>query len=177
MKSQDSSVGLTHDVDDLPSSGEGSNGRQPLDRPIPKHQRYNPRMPSLSKDSDLEVVALPQRLFLPDLAAGLVSPNGQLNSKAPRTPMVPPQKEMDEVNMDQYLSLALIPDDDKRTRERLADHGITHWSFFQSSDEDDLIALGFPAGVARLLWEGVPRLQEYCDGIEANRAFLQAACL
>ncbi|KAA1095571.1 hypothetical protein PGT21_000790 [Puccinia graminis f. sp. tritici] len=101
MKSQDSSVGLNHDADDLPSSGEGSNGRQPLDGPIPKHQRYNPRTPSLSEDSDLEVVALPQRLFLPDLVAGLVSPNGQLNSKAPRTPMAPPQKEMDEVNMDQ----------------------------------------------------------------------------
>jgi hypothetical protein len=83
--------------------------------------------------------------------------------------MALPPRDMDEIAMDHYLSLTLIPDDNKQTRQRLVDHGITHWSFFRSSDEDDLIALGFPTGLARLLWEGVPRLQEYCDGIERNR--------
>ncbi|POW20276.1 hypothetical protein PSHT_03700, partial [Puccinia striiformis] len=51
-------------------------------------------------------------------------------------------------------------------RNLLLECGITHWSHFRSSDEDDLMALGFRAGPARLLWEGVPRLDEYVDAME-----------
>ncbi|KAA1066939.1 hypothetical protein PGT21_012161 [Puccinia graminis f. sp. tritici] len=134
----------------------------------PRHQRYNKNSTlSLTGSSDVEIVGLPKRLFLPDIQANVVS-NPQINAKVPRTPMAPPRRDMDDISMENYLDVAKVPKEDMRTRERLMDHGITHWSFFRSCDEDDLKALGFLAGVARLLWEGVPRLHEYCDGLEEN---------
>ncbi|EFP76446.2 uncharacterized protein PGTG_02887 [Puccinia graminis f. sp. tritici CRL 75-36-700-3] len=166
-KSNESTV--TRDAEELSSSDSGSDYPLALtDRHVSKHQRYNKNSTlSLTGSSDQEIVGLPKRLFLPDIQADVVS-NPQINAKVPRTPMAPPRRDMDDISMENYLDVAKVPKEDMRTRERLMDHGITHWSFFRSCDEDDLKALGFLAGVARLLWEGVPRLHEYCDGLEEN---------
>ncbi|KAA1091032.1 hypothetical protein PGT21_021428 [Puccinia graminis f. sp. tritici] len=168
------SAGQSDDAANLSGSEDGTKTQLDImDRRMSKTQRYNCHTPvtfsGTSANSEIEFVSLPKRLYLPDLKSGIDIPNGESKSKRPRTPMSPPRGDMDEISMDHYLMLAKIPDNDMKTRKRLQDNGITHWSFFRRSDEDDLITLGFPAGVARLLWEGVPRLHEYCDGIESNR--------
>ncbi|KAA1064292.1 hypothetical protein PGTUg99_008580 [Puccinia graminis f. sp. tritici] len=163
-KSNDSTV--TRDADEFSSSDSGSDYPLALtDRHVSKHQRTLSLTGSGS--SDVEIVGLPKRLFLPDIQADVGS-NPQIDAKVPRSPKAPPRRDMDDISMENYLDVAKVPKDDMRTREQLMDHGITHWSFFRSSDEDDLKALGFLPGVARLLWEGVPRLHEYCDGLEDN---------
>ncbi|KAA1116061.1 hypothetical protein PGTUg99_034065 [Puccinia graminis f. sp. tritici] len=170
-KTDEASIAQTRDAE-LSTTDDGSDD-YPLaltDRHVSKHQRYNRQTPMpLSLPSGSEnssVVVLPKRLFLPKIHAD--NPNIEPKVRVPRSPMAPPRRDMDEITMDTYLRVAKVPDNDRRTRERLADHGITHWSFFRRCDEDDLKALGFSPGVARLLWEGVPRLHEYCDGIENN---------
>ncbi|KAA1116003.1 hypothetical protein PGTUg99_032142 [Puccinia graminis f. sp. tritici] len=171
-KSDEASIAQTRDAEELSSTDNGSDD-YPLaltDRHVSKHQRYNRKTPiplSVTSGSETGTLVLPKRLFLPEIHAD-VHPNIAPKVKVPRSPMPPPRRDMDEITMDTYLRVAKVPDDDRRTRERLADHGITHWSFFRRCDEDDLKDLGFTAGVARLLWEGVPRLHEYCDGIENN---------
>ncbi|KAA1095788.1 hypothetical protein PGTUg99_030662 [Puccinia graminis f. sp. tritici] len=159
---------MTRDAEELLGSDSGSDYPLALtDRHVSKHQRYNKNSTlSLTGSSDVEIVGLPKRLFLPELQADVSSP--EKHAQGPRTPMAPPRRDMDIISMENYLDVAKVPKEDQRTRERLMDHGITHWSFFRSCDEDDLKALGFLPGVARLLWEGVPRLHEYCDGLDDN---------
>ncbi|KAA1097808.1 hypothetical protein PGT21_020774 [Puccinia graminis f. sp. tritici] len=167
QSTKSSASAITRDADEMPSSDSGSDYPLALtDRHVSKHQRYNIKSISPSGSSNVEIVGLPQRLFLPEIQAE--SSNPKVGAKVPRSPMAPPRRDMDEISMENYLVVAKIPKEDMRTRERLIDHGITHWSFFRSCDEDELKELGFLPGVARLLWEGVPRLREYCDGLEDN---------
>ena len=63
--------------------------------------------------------------------------------------------------METYLSVSHISPHDDITRGRLAVLGITHWSFFRSTTEEILVKLGFPLGIARLLQEGIGRLNRY----------------
>ncbi|KAA1133164.1 hypothetical protein PGTUg99_022956 [Puccinia graminis f. sp. tritici] len=84
-------------------------------------------------------------------------------------PMAPASPELESHHMETYLHVAHIHKGDKLTRARLLNHGIVHWSFFRSSSEDELIGLGFPIGIARLLIEGAARLERY-DHIEGAYA-------
>ncbi|WAQ91112.1 hypothetical protein PtA15_13A513 [Puccinia triticina] len=132
-----------------------------------KHQRNNPITP-LYSGSDIEFADLPKKLFSPELPDGLEdkTTNSRLLARVPRTPMGPPRRDMDQMSMKTFLWVANISDDDLETCKLLKKHQITHWSFFRSSDEDDLVSLGFAVGPARSLWEGVPRLEEYADEIK-----------
>ncbi|EFP92822.2 hypothetical protein PGT21_036384 [Puccinia graminis f. sp. tritici] len=80
---------------------------------------------------------------------------------ANRQPLGPEAPVMEAVDMDTYLTVAHIEENNQATRRRLRSNGITHWTFFQRSTENELVRLGFPLGVARLLCEGVPRLEHY----------------
>ncbi|KAA1136426.1 hypothetical protein PGTUg99_031262 [Puccinia graminis f. sp. tritici] len=76
-------------------------------------------------------------------------------------PPAPASPELECHSMETYLHVAHIPQEDKLTRARLMTHGIIHWSFFRASSEQELIGLGFPIGIARLLIEGPARLERY----------------
>ncbi|EFP89230.1 uncharacterized protein PGTG_15071 [Puccinia graminis f. sp. tritici CRL 75-36-700-3] len=80
---------------------------------------------------------------------------------ADRQPLGPEAPVMEAVDMDTYLTVAHIEETNQATRRRLRSNGITHWTFFRRSTENELVRLGFPLGVARLLCEGVPRLERY----------------
>jgi hypothetical protein len=69
--------------------------------------------------------------------------------------MRPADPRLEEGDMEFFLEVAHVEPDDRDTRKRLKDNGIIHWSFFRSSTERELW------GMARLLCEGVPRLEEY----------------
>ncbi|KAA1088525.1 hypothetical protein PGTUg99_032205 [Puccinia graminis f. sp. tritici] len=78
------------------------------------------------------------------------------------TATVPPASpELESHTMDTYLHVAHIPKNDHLTRAQLLTNGIIHWSFFRSSSEVELIGLGFPIGIARLLIEGTARLERF----------------
>ncbi|KAA1114205.1 hypothetical protein PGTUg99_029408 [Puccinia graminis f. sp. tritici] len=79
----------------------------------------------------------------------------------PNSPTLPASPEMEGHHMETYLHVAHIPKDDKLTRARLLTHGIVHLTFFRSSSEAELLGLGFPIGIARLLIEGAARLERY----------------
>jgi hypothetical protein len=68
---------------------------------------------------------------------------------------------MEDVSLETYLSLALIPPGDALTQARLLVCGITHWSFFRSASLDMLVRYGFPPGTAQLLCDGVTRLANH----------------
>ncbi|KAA1068165.1 hypothetical protein PGTUg99_023532 [Puccinia graminis f. sp. tritici] len=86
-----------------------------------------------------------------------------------RSPLGAARADMETLSMEMFLNVAGIPHEDEVTRARMRVHGITHWTFFQASNEQDLVALGFPIGVARLLCEGVPRLEAHADEVIADR--------
>jgi hypothetical protein len=86
-----------------------------------------------------------------------------------RSPLGAARADMETLNMETFLNVAGIPREDEVTRARMQVHGITHWTFFRASNEQDLVALGFPIGVARLLCEGVPRLEAHADEVIADR--------
>ncbi|EFP81644.2 uncharacterized protein PGTG_07893 [Puccinia graminis f. sp. tritici CRL 75-36-700-3] len=80
---------------------------------------------------------------------------------AANAPLPPASPELEGHHMETYLHVAHIPKADKLTRARLLSNGIVHWSFFQSSSEAELIGIGFPIGIARLLIEGAEQLARY----------------
>ncbi|OAV90544.1 hypothetical protein PTTG_28278 [Puccinia triticina 1-1 BBBD Race 1] len=73
-------------------------------------------------------------------------------------PLLPECPALESITLEEFLREANIPDSDCATRLRLELHGIRDWLYFRSSTELQLIQLDFPAGVARYLCEGVPRL-------------------
>jgi hypothetical protein len=77
------------------------------------------------------------------------------------TTVTPASPELESHPMETYLHVAHIPEGDRLTRARLLTNGIIHWSFFRSSNKSELIGLGFPIGIARLLIEGVARLERF----------------
>ncbi|KAA1096776.1 hypothetical protein PGT21_028357 [Puccinia graminis f. sp. tritici] len=87
----------------------------------------------------------------------------------PPTQMVRSPLGAARADMEMFLNVSGIPREDEVTRARMRVHGITHWTFFQASNEQDLVALGFPIGVARLLCKGVPRLEAHADEVIADR--------
>ncbi|POW17665.1 hypothetical protein PSTT_00357, partial [Puccinia striiformis] len=106
-----------------------------------------------------------------DLAPPIQSPGtnnnpGKNKKKTFRFPMLPSWIGMERIPMEEYLNVVHIPANDVSTQDLLLKWGITHWSHFWSSDKDDLVALGFLPRPASLLWEGVPRLDEYVDVME-----------
>ncbi|KAA1077765.1 hypothetical protein PGT21_019328 [Puccinia graminis f. sp. tritici] len=88
-------------------------------------------------------------------APPLAQPN--VNPVVARVPFPPEQAAMEAI---------LIPRDDLRTRARLLVHGIGHWTFFRATNEAELNRLGFPLGIARLLCEGVARLEAFVEEME-----------
>ncbi|POW15738.1 hypothetical protein PSTT_01979 [Puccinia striiformis] len=126
------------------------------DEPVPKHHCKGA---AIDLD-EIEIIELEPAIQSPGPS------NGPPEKKKFRSPMPPSRIAMERIPMEEYLNVAHIPADDVATRDLLLECGITHWSHFRSSDEDDLMALGFRAGPARLLWEGVPRLDEYVDAME-----------
>ncbi|EFP83786.2 uncharacterized protein PGTG_09499 [Puccinia graminis f. sp. tritici CRL 75-36-700-3] len=82
-------------------------------------------------------------------------------SSTRKTPLPPASAALEKHHMETYLRVSHIGQDDQLTRARLLLHGITHWTFFRSSSEPELTQLGFPLGIARLLCEGVGRLERY----------------
>ncbi|KAA1083231.1 hypothetical protein PGTUg99_014875 [Puccinia graminis f. sp. tritici] len=88
------------------------------------------------------------------------------STSIPTQPVTPASPEMENHHLETYLHVAHIHKDDKLTRARLLNHGIVHWSFFRTSSEIELIGLGFPIGIARLLIEGAGRLERYDHNME-----------
>ncbi|KAA1091663.1 hypothetical protein PGT21_036624 [Puccinia graminis f. sp. tritici] len=80
-----------------------------------------------------------------------------------RPPLGPASPQLEAVDMETYLTVAHIHASDEATRRRLNDHGIVHWTFFRRTTEEELLGLGFPLGIARLLCEGVPRLEHFVE--------------
>ncbi|WAR53285.1 hypothetical protein PtB15_2B716 [Puccinia triticina] len=160
------------DVDELASTDNTSDASHRAEGHIAKHQRKNAHTP-IDYGSDIEIVDLPKRLFLPKITAPIPfeakTTTSQSSAKVPRVPMGPARRAMEQINMETYLWVAHIDTNDMDTCKLLKKHKITHWSFFRSSDKDDLMALGFSIGAARSLWEGVPRLEEYVDDLDHNR--------
>ncbi|KAA1108913.1 hypothetical protein PGT21_028930 [Puccinia graminis f. sp. tritici] len=97
-------------------------------------------------------------------APTLAQPNA--NPVVARVPFPPERAAMESIRMETYLNLAHIPRDDLRTRARLLVHGIGHWTFFRATNEAELNQLGFPLGIARLLCEGVARLEAFVEEME-----------
>ncbi|PLW48762.1 hypothetical protein PCASD_03157 [Puccinia coronata f. sp. avenae] len=70
----------------------------------------------------------------------------------------PTSDELEAVDIEQFLNIALIPKDDQTTRARMMLMNITHWSFFQGTSHAYLVVHGFPPSSANLLCTGVARL-------------------
>ncbi|OAV91159.1 hypothetical protein PTTG_28047 [Puccinia triticina 1-1 BBBD Race 1] len=73
-------------------------------------------------------------------------------------PLVPECPALESITLEEFLCEANIPVTNCATRLRLELHGIVEWLYFRSATKLQLIHLGFTAGVARYLCEGVPRL-------------------
>ncbi|OAV93932.1 hypothetical protein PTTG_27150 [Puccinia triticina 1-1 BBBD Race 1] len=78
-----------------------------------------------------------------------------LNTPAPLVPECP---ALESITLEEFLCEANIPVTDRATCLRLELLGIVDWLYFRSATNLQLIQLGFTAGVARYLCEGVPRL-------------------
>ncbi|EFP80330.1 hypothetical protein PGTUg99_033433 [Puccinia graminis f. sp. tritici] len=85
----------------------------------------------------------------------------RLSKPGAKVPLGPAEPRLEEVDFETFLNVAHVDPEDSATRKRLKDNDIIHWSFFRSSNEEELKALGFTIGMARLLCEGVPRLEKY----------------
>ncbi|KAA1064565.1 hypothetical protein PGT21_008086 [Puccinia graminis f. sp. tritici] len=114
-------------------------------------QGENPKKRALESPDEIEVLQGPIR---PRVVHGVTYH---------RAPLGPEPPAMESVNMETYLRVSHVEDTDQATRRRLRANGITHWTFFRRSSEDELVNLGFPLGIARLLCEGVPRLARYVE--------------
>ncbi|KAA1082745.1 hypothetical protein PGT21_013124 [Puccinia graminis f. sp. tritici] len=80
------------------------------------------------------------------------------STKKTRAPLPPLPPHMEAITLETYLLVALIPTEDNLTCAQMKLNGINHWSYFQSSSEEELTHLGFPLGIARSLCEVVGRL-------------------
>lgn len=94
----------------------------------------------------------------------LAQPNA--NPFVARVPFPPERPAMEAIGMETYLNIAHIPRNDLRTRAQILVHGIAHWTFFRATNEAELNRLGFPLGIARLLCEGVARLEAFVEEME-----------
>jgi hypothetical protein len=106
----------------------------------------------VSEENEIEVIPI---------SSGTTNHSTSTASSIPAQPVPPASPELESHDMETYLHVAHIPQTDKLTRARLLTHGIIHWSFFRASSENELIGLGFPIGIARLLIEGAGRLARY----------------
>ncbi|PLW46205.1 hypothetical protein PCANC_08807 [Puccinia coronata f. sp. avenae] len=73
----------------------------------------------------------------------------------------PTSDELEAVDIEQFLNIALIPKDNQTTRARMTLMNITHWSFLRGTSHAFLVAHGFPPGSADLLCAGVARLSRH----------------
>ncbi|EFP90029.2 uncharacterized protein PGTG_15877 [Puccinia graminis f. sp. tritici CRL 75-36-700-3] len=101
-------------------------------------------------------------------AVDLTAPGSLANIHPARPPLPPPRPAMEAINMETFLNVARIPRHDINTRARMEIHCILHWSFFRASSEAELTRLGFPLGIARLLCEGIGRLEAFVDEMERD---------
>ncbi|EFP83219.2 uncharacterized protein PGTG_09172 [Puccinia graminis f. sp. tritici CRL 75-36-700-3] len=115
----------------------------PPNRPTPASENHPPS--EVSEDDDIEVIPI---------SSGATNHATPAASSIPTQPVPPASPELESHDMETYLHVAHIPPNDKLTRAQLLTHGIVHWSFFRASSENELIGLGFPIGIARLLIEG-----------------------
>ncbi|PLW44377.1 hypothetical protein PCASD_04472 [Puccinia coronata f. sp. avenae] len=155
-------------------AGNEDRGSSFVEPDSPKHRRVS----SETKD---EIDELGSEYAVPNLPPVLLFPTIDVNAKPEihtstvsphsdaKEPMQPPPPEMDNISLESFLSIAQIPRHDHLTRARLLINGITEWSFFRSSSEQELLRRGFSIGVARLLMEGVPRLVQYVDNENDER--------
>ncbi|KAA1095600.1 hypothetical protein PGTUg99_007945 [Puccinia graminis f. sp. tritici] len=93
-------------------------------------------------------------------------PNGPGEGEVPviaTAPLGPEAPALEAVDLETYLTVSHIDAADHATRRRLRANGIIHWTFFRSSSERELTRMGFPLGIARLLCEGIPRLESYVE--------------
>jgi hypothetical protein len=161
---------------DDPTPRANANARNPG----AKNRRLNDVVATNSKNSsssETVIIAPPSAVVVnqPQTSANNTA-NAEANHGLETTPTGPVQRtlgparaDMETITLEMFLSVAGITPDDELTRARMLVHGITHWTFFRSSNEQDLITLGFPIGVARLLCEGVPRLEAHADEVNAER--------
>jgi hypothetical protein len=61
--------------------------------------------------------------------------------------------------MDKFLDLCGIKPDNFHTKWIVRDHNITTWTHWCTSDEDEIIGLGIKSGPARLIHQGVIKIQ------------------
>ncbi|KAA1068427.1 hypothetical protein PGT21_025348 [Puccinia graminis f. sp. tritici] len=134
-----------------------------------KHAKMGPNTPeeaptARAADDPFEIEVI-QRPFpsRPVRNAPTARAHQNANAVAFRSPLGPAGPKLEAVDMETYLTVAHIDASDHATRRRLNDHGIVHWSFFRRATEEELLTLGFPIGTARLLCEGVPRLEYYVE--------------
>jgi hypothetical protein len=104
---------------------------------------------------------------LPSVQGENINPTRRNADPVPaRVPFPPARPAMESIDMETYLNIAHVARRDTRTRAQLQINGINHWTFFRASNEEELTRLGFPLGIARLLCEGVARLEVYVDEME-----------
>ncbi|KAA1127387.1 hypothetical protein PGTUg99_036006 [Puccinia graminis f. sp. tritici] len=127
----------------------------------PNRTMATPSGMSPSDEDDIEVIPISS-----GAASTSIPTPGATSTSIPAEPVTPASPELESHSMETYLHVAHIHQDDKLTRARLLNHGIVHWSFFRSSTEIELIGLGFPIGIARLLIEGAARLARYDHTME-----------
>ncbi|KAA1083374.1 hypothetical protein PGT21_011075 [Puccinia graminis f. sp. tritici] len=118
--------------------------------PSPETQGTNPKKQLIDEPDEIEVIHGPNPVRL-------------VHAHTYRAPLGPESAAMEAVDMETYLRFSHIEDDNQATRRRLRANGITHWTFFCQSSEAELVNLGFPLVIARLLCEGVPRLTRYVE--------------
>ncbi|EFP74240.2 uncharacterized protein PGTG_00196 [Puccinia graminis f. sp. tritici CRL 75-36-700-3] len=118
--------------------------------PSPETQGPNPKKRPIEEPDEIEVIHGPNLARL-------------VHAHTYRAPLGPESAAMEAVDMETYLRVSHIEDADQATRRRLRANGITHWTFFRRSSEAELVNLGFPLGITRLLCEGVPRLTRYVE--------------
>ncbi|KAA1077395.1 hypothetical protein PGT21_005843 [Puccinia graminis f. sp. tritici] len=132
--------------------GEGETG--PSDRPA-KHAKKAKTPVAHDTDNIHEVICGPLAVQQP------ATPPANSHSGVFRVPLGPESPQLEAVDMETYLMVSHIKPTDQATRRRSRTHGIIHWTFFRETSEAKLLELGFTLGIARLLCEGVPRLEAY----------------
>ncbi|KAI9605531.1 hypothetical protein KEM48_002150 [Puccinia striiformis f. sp. tritici PST-130] len=130
-------------------SQHGTPDRHPQ-HPGSPSTKWSPRP---APDDEIEIIEDPHRG-----RRARIDPLGVANPLHPPA-MGPASHHLELVELETYLWMAHIEPDDHATRERLRANGITHWTFFRRSSEEELTQLGFPLGICRLLCEGVGRLE------------------
>lgn len=68
---------------------------------------------------------------------------------------LPNPHEHTAIGLEDFLAISGIGQEDMKTRRLIICRTITHWSYFRSTNEQQLRALGFDEDAARLLCIGV----------------------